>query len=77
LKWILKKITKMETQTQPRLTGVALFRKMAENKKIMQAQAVEDYKNNPKMQAIIKELRENNAREKELRESKKRKNVRN
>jgi hypothetical protein len=67
----------METQTQPKLTGVALFRKMAENKKIMQAQAIEDYKNNPELQAVFKELREDIAREKELKESKKRKNGRN
>jgi hypothetical protein len=67
----------METQTQPRLTGVALFRKMLENKKIMQAQAIEDYKNNPELQAVYRELRENIAREKELKESKKRKNGRN
>jgi hypothetical protein len=67
----------METQTQPRLTGVALFRKMAENKKIMQAQAVEDYKNNPELQAIYRELGEINARNKELKAQKKRKNVGN
>jgi hypothetical protein len=60
----------METQTQPRLTGVALFRKMLENKKIIQAQAVEDYKNNPEMQAIVRELREKNARAKALKKQK-------
>lgn len=60
----------METPTQPRLTGVALFRKMLDNKKIIQAQMVEDYKNDPELQAIFKELRENNARKKELKKKK-------
>ena len=62
----------METQTQPQLRGAALFRKMLDNKKLIQAQAVEDYKNNPEMQAIVRELRERNNREREL---KKQKNV--
>ena len=62
----------METQTQPQLRGAALFRKMLDNKKLIQAQAVEDYKNNPELQAIVKELRERNNREREL---KKQKNV--
>jgi hypothetical protein len=53
---IFKSKNKMETQTQPRLTGAPLFRKMLENKKIIQAQAVEDYKNNPEMQAAFKRL---------------------
>ena len=62
----------METQSQPQLRGAALFRKMLDNKKLIQAQAVEDYKNNPELQAIVKELRERNNREREL---KKQKNV--
>ena len=62
----------METQSQPQLRGAALFRKMLDNKKLIQAQAIEDYKNNPELQAIVKELRERNNREREL---KKRKNV--
>jgi hypothetical protein len=60
----------METQTQPRLTGAALFRKMLDNKKIIQAQMVEDYKNDPEIQAVFKELRENNARKKALKKKK-------
>ena len=62
----------METQSQPQLRGAALFRKMLDNKKLIQAQAIEDYKNNPELQAIVRELRESNNREREL---KKRKNV--
>ena len=62
----------METQSKPQLRGAALFRKMLDNKKLIQAQAVEDYKNNPELQAIVKELRERNNREREL---KKQKNV--
>jgi hypothetical protein len=50
----------METQTEPRLRGVALLRKMLENKKLIQAQAVEDYKNNPELQEIVRQLREEN-----------------
>lgn len=46
----------METQTEPRLRGAALFRKMLDNKKLIQAQAVEDYKNNPVMQEAFKRL---------------------
>ena len=56
----------METQTEPRLRGAALFRKMLDNKKLIQAQAVEDYKNNPELQAIFKELGERNARKRDL-----------
>ena len=52
----------MQTQSQPQLRGAALFRKMLDNKKLIQAQAVEDYKNNPELQAIVKELRESNNR---------------
>ena len=60
----------METQSQPQLRGAALFRKMLDNKKLIQAQAVEDYKNNPELQAIVKELRESNNRERKLKEQK-------
>ena len=56
----------METQSQPQLRGAALFRKMLDNKKLIQAQAVEDYKNNPELQAIFKELGERNARKRDL-----------
>jgi hypothetical protein len=50
----------METQTEPKLRGVALLRKMLDNKKLIQAQAVEDYKNNPELQEIVRQLREEN-----------------
>jgi hypothetical protein len=46
----------METQTEPKLRGAALFRKMLDNKKLIQAQAVEDYKNNPAMQETFRRL---------------------
>ena len=46
----------MEIQTEPRLRGAALFRKMLDNKKLIQAQAVEDYKNNPSMQEAFRRL---------------------
>ena len=64
----------METQSQPQLRGIALFRKMLDNKKLIQAQMIEEYNNDPEIQAMFKELRESNAREKELN---KRKNARN
>ena len=56
----------METQTEPRLRGVALLRKMLDNKKLIQEQAVEDYKNNPVMQEIVRGLRAENKRKKSL-----------
>lgn len=46
----------METQAQPKLRGAALFRKMLDNKKLIQAQAVEDYKNSPAMQEAFRRL---------------------
>ena len=48
----------METRTQPRLKGVALLRKMLDNKRLIQSQAVEDYKNNPSMQETFRRLEE-------------------
>lgn len=48
----------METQTEPKLRGAALFRKMLDNKKLIQAQAIEDYKNNPAMQEAFRRLDE-------------------
>lgn len=48
----------METQTEPRLRGVALLRKMLDNKKLIQEQAVEDYKNSPSMQEAFRRLEE-------------------
>ena len=56
----------MEAQTEPRLRGAALFRKMLDNKKLIQAQAVEDYKNNPAMQKIVRELRAENNHKKAM-----------
>ena len=56
----------MKIQTEPRLRGAALFRKMLDNKKLIQAQAVEDYKNNPAMQKIVRELRAENNRKKAM-----------
>ena len=64
----------METQSQPQLRGIALFRKMLDNKKLIQAQMIEEYNNDPEIRAIFKELGEINAREREL---KKQKNARN
>ena len=46
----------MEAQTEPRLRGAALFRKMLDNKKLIQDQAVEDYKNSPSMQEAFRRL---------------------
>ncbi len=60
----------METQTEPRLRGAALFRKMLDNKKLIQAQAVEDYKNNPELQEIVRQLRAENKRQRELKNQK-------
>jgi hypothetical protein len=56
----------METQAEPKLRGVALLRKMLDNKKLIQAQAVEDYKNNPELQEIVRQLREENKLRKAL-----------
>ena len=57
IKFVIEKHLKiMEIQTEPRLRGVALLRKMLDNKKLIQAQAVEDYKNNPSMQEAFRRL---------------------
>ena len=61
----------METQTEPRLRGVALLRKMLDNKKLIQAQAVEDYKNNPRLQEIVKKLYEENNHSEKTKKQKK------
>jgi hypothetical protein len=52
----------MEIQERKKLKGIALLHYMIENKKQMQAQAVEDYQNSKEMQAVVKELRESNCR---------------
>ena len=65
----------METQSQPQLRGAALFRKMLDNKKLIQAQAVEDYKNNPEMQAAFERLRQKEAEKKLAKNKDKKANV--
>jgi hypothetical protein len=57
----------METQERDKLTGIALLRYMIENKKKMEEEAIEDYKHNEKLQAVVKELRASNQRKKSLR----------
>lgn len=56
----------MEIQERKKLKGIALLHYMIENKKQMQAQAVEDYQNSIEMQAVVKELRESNYRKRVL-----------
>jgi hypothetical protein len=71
VKFVIEKTFKiMETQTEPRLRGAALFRKMLDNKKLIQAQAIEDYKNNPELQEIVRQLRAENKRQRELKNQK-------
>ena len=65
----------MEAQTEPRLRGAALFRKMLDNKKLIQAQAVEDYKNSPSMQEAFRRLEKLETAKKVLKTEKKTLNV--
>ena len=65
----------MEAQTEPRLRGAALFRKMLDNKKLIQAQAVEDYKNSPSMQEGFRILEKLETAKKLLKTEKKTLNV--
>ena len=65
----------MEAQTEPRLRGAALFRKMLDNKKLIQAQAVEDYKNSPSMQEAFRRLEKLETAKKVLKTKKKTLNV--
>ena len=65
----------METQTEPRLRGAALFRKMLDNKKLIQAQAVEDYKNSPSMQEAFRRLEKLETAKKVVKTKKKTLNV--
>ena len=58
----------METIERDKLKGMALLRYMIENKKKMEAEAVEEYKNSKEMQAVVKELRANNQRKKAFRQ---------
>ena len=65
----------MEIQTEPRLRGAALFRKMLDNKKLIQAQAVEDYKNSPSMQEAFRRLEKLETAKKVVKTKKKTLNV--
>jgi hypothetical protein len=58
----------METQEREKLKGMALLRYMIENKKKMEEEAIEEYKNSKKMQAVVRELRASNQRKKLLRQ---------
>lgn len=58
----------METLERDKLKGMALLRYMIENKKKMEEEAIEEYKNSEKMQAVVKELRANNQRKKSFRQ---------
>ncbi len=58
----------METLEREKLTGMALLRYMIENKKKMEEEAIEEYKNSEKLQAVVKELRANNQRKKAFRQ---------
>jgi hypothetical protein len=58
----------METIERDKLKGMALLRYMIENKKKMEEEAVEEYKNSEKMQAVVKELRASNQRKKTFRQ---------
>jgi len=58
----------METVERDKLKGMALLRYMIENKKKMEAEAIEEYKNSKEMQAVVRELRANNQRKKSLRQ---------
>jgi hypothetical protein len=58
----------METQERDKLKGMALLRYMIENKKKMEAEAIEEYKNSKEMQAVVRELRANNQRKKAIKQ---------
>ncbi len=58
----------METLERDKLKGMALLRYMIENKKKMEEEAVEEYKNSEKMQAVVRELRASNQRKKSFRQ---------
>lgn len=58
----------METQERDKLKGMALLRYMIENKKKMEEEAVEEYKNSKEMQAVVRELRVSNQRKKSFRQ---------
>jgi hypothetical protein len=58
----------METVERDKLKGMALLRYMIENKKKMEAEAIEEYKNSKEMQAVVRELRANNQRKKAIKQ---------
>ena len=58
----------METLERDKLKGMALLRYMIENKKKMEEEAVEEYKNSKEMQAFVRELRASNQRKKSFRQ---------
>jgi hypothetical protein len=58
----------METLERDKLKGMALLRYMIENKKKMEEEAVEEYKNSEKLQAVVRELRASNQRKKSFRQ---------
>jgi hypothetical protein len=58
----------METLERDKLKGMALLRYMIENKKKMEEEAIEEYKNSEIMQAVVRELRANNQRKKTFRQ---------
>ena len=58
----------METLERDKLKGMALLRYMIENKKKMEEEAIEEYKNSEKMQAVVRELRASNQRKKTFRQ---------
>ena len=58
----------METIERDKLKGVALLRYMIENKKKMEEEAIEEYKNSEKLQAVVRELRASNQRRKTFRQ---------
>lgn len=58
----------METQERDKLKGMALLRYMIENKKKMEEEAIEEYKNSKEMQAVVGELRASNQRKKSFKQ---------
>ena len=58
----------METLERDKLKGIALLRYMIENKKKMEEESIEEYKNSEKLQAVVRELRANNQRKKSFRQ---------
>ena len=53
----------METETKP-LRGMDIIRRLVEVKKQAQREAVENYRNNPEIRAIVEKLKEVNGKRK-------------